>query len=123
MTEILYIPLVAVVKSSFLLFFERVFFPSQKMRFCTRFGLLSIWIFYIALFFRSVFLCDPLQKAFNPALPGHCSKKDVTPYLSGVFNTISDFYILFIPLPFIWGLKMKAGRKLRLMAVFSVGIL
>lgn len=45
------------------------------------------------------------------------------PYLSGVFNTITDLYILLLPLPFIWDLKMRAGRKLRLMAVFSVGIL
>ena len=93
------------------------------MKLCTRFGLLAIWAFYIALFFRSIFLCDPLEKAFNPALHGHCLKKDVTPYISGVFNTLRDLYILLLPLPVIWSLNMKAARKLRLVAIFSVGIL
>ncbi|KAL8906327.1 MAG: hypothetical protein Q9207_002102 [Kuettlingeria erythrocarpa] len=122
-SEIFYIPLVSVVKSSFLVFFERVFFPSQKMKYCARFGLVAIWVFYTALFFRSIWLCDPLEKVFNPTLPGHCLQKNVTPYLSGFFNTISDFYILVLPLPFIWGLNMKASRRLRLIAVFSAGIL
>ncbi|KAL8885709.1 MAG: hypothetical protein Q9215_006484 [Flavoplaca cf. flavocitrina] len=96
--EILYIPLVSVV------------------------NLLGIWMFYIALFFRSIFLCDPLEKVYNPAVPCHCLQKNVTPYLSGVFNTISDLYILTLPVPFIWNLNMKVSRKLRLIAVFSAGI-
>lgn len=28
----------------------------------SRFGLMAIWVFHIAVFFRSVFICDPLQK-------------------------------------------------------------
>ena len=48
---------------------------------------------------------------------------NIIPYLSGVFNTVSDLYILILPLPFIWGLKLTVSRRLRLMAVFSAGIL
>ncbi|KAL8915999.1 MAG: hypothetical protein Q9172_006509 [Xanthocarpia lactea] len=55
-------------------------------------------------------------------MPGTCSHGYVTPYVSGVFNIISDFYILFLPLPFIWQLKMNMKRKIRVMAVFSVGL-
>lgn len=118
-----YLPFVAALKCSLLLFFERVFFPSQKMKYCTRLGMLVIIVFQFALFFRALFLCTPLQKAFNPTLPGHCLREDILPYLSGVFNIVSDFYILFLPLPFVVSLKMAAVRKLRLVAVFSVGLL
>lgn len=57
LNEKFYIPLVRVVKTSFLLFFKRIFLPRQKMKYCTRFGFLAIWVFYIALSFRSI-LCD-----------------------------------------------------------------
>lgn len=93
------------------------------MKYCCRLGLLGIWMFYIALFFRGIFLCDPLEKVYNPAVPGHCLQKNIPPYLSGFFNTISDIYILVLPVPFIWKLNMKVSRKLRLIAVFSAGIL
>jgi hypothetical protein len=119
----MYIPLVTVLKLVFLMFFERVFSPSPKLRYLTRGGMAAILIFYIIIFFRSIFLCDPVQKAYNPALPGHCLKFEILPYTTGVFNIISDFYILFLPLPFIWRLKLETSRKLRLMAVFSVGLL
>jgi hypothetical protein len=119
----MYLPLVAVLKLVFLLFFERVFSPSRKLKFFTRGGMAAIVVFYIVIFFRSVFLCTPLQKAYNPALPGYCLKLAVLPYTTGVFNIISDFYILLLPLPFIWSLKMQTSRKLRLMAIFSVGLL
>ena len=48
---------------------------------------------------------------------------NILPYLSGFFNLVSDLYILIIPLPFIWDLKLTVSRRLRLMAVFSTGVL
>ena len=120
---LLYLPLVAVVKLSFLLFFQRIFHPNQKMKYCVRFGMFALGVFYIAMFFRLLFLCDPMRKSFNPILPGYCLEEDTITFSTGIFNTISDFYILLLPLPFIWGLKLEAGRKLRLMAVCSVGLL
>ncbi|KAL2036380.1 hypothetical protein N7G274_010901 [Stereocaulon virgatum] len=121
-SEMVYLPFVAALKCSLLLFFERVVFLSHKIHYCSRLGMLIVVVFHLALFFRSLFLCIPLQKALNPTLPGHCLREDVLPYLSGIFNIVSDFYILFVPLPFLMGLKMAAGRKLRLIAVFSVGL-
>lgn len=93
------------------------------MKYCARFGLAAIWVFYTALFSWAIFRCNPVEKAYNPSLPGRCLQKNINAYLSGAFNTISDLYILVIPVPFIWGLNMKVSRRLRLIAVFGVGIL
>ena len=112
-----------VVKITFLFFFERLFFPSPKAKIFMRVGSFICIIFYTTIFFRALFVCSPMQKIWNPLLPGHCLNVVVLPYTSAIFNVLSDVYILLIPLPFLWGLKIRMDRKLRLMAIFSVGLL
>ncbi|KAL8908195.1 MAG: hypothetical protein Q9171_005548 [Xanthocarpia ochracea] len=120
--QLFYIPTITVLKVSFLLFFERVFFPNKTLKYLTRGGMIVIVLFSIGIFLKSVWQCIPVQKVYQPTMPGTCGDGYVTPYVSGVFNVISDFYILFLPLPFIWQLKMNMKRKIRVMAVFSVGL-
>lgn len=118
----LYLALAAVIRLALILFFERIFFPNPKFKVYTRIGIFSCVIFYIALLFRSIFQCSPLQKVWDPLLPGHCISQAVGSYTTGIFNIISDLYILILPMPCIWALNLDIGRKLRIMAVFSVGL-
>jgi hypothetical protein len=41
---------------------------------------------------------------------------------TGIFNVISDVYILLLPIPMIWKLQTNFKRKMQLLAVFSVGL-
>ncbi|KAL1598749.1 hypothetical protein SLS60_007890 [Paraconiothyrium brasiliense] len=36
-------------------------------------------------------------------------------------NLVVDFYILTLPIPVIWGLRMPAKRRLAVLAIFSSG--
>jgi hypothetical protein len=119
----MYLPTVMVIKVTFFLFFERVFSPNKTMKWLIRGGIFAVVAFYIAIFFRSVFLCKPVALAWNPTLTGSCLKLEVTPYTTAVFNIISDIYILLLPMPLIWNLNLKTQRKMRLIAVFGMGIL
>lgn len=116
-------PLVAAIKLTILLFLERIASPNSKMKWFTRFGIISCILFYTGSLFRIAFICSPIEKAWNIALPGHCLDITVMGYAVPIFNVISDFYILLVPLPFLWNLKMETRRKMRLMLVFSVGLL
>jgi len=119
----MYLPTVAIIKLTFLLFFERIFTMNKTTQFFIRFGMFACVAFYLAIFFRSLFLCQPMERAWNPTVQGTCLQLEITPYTTAVFNIISDIYILLLPLPTIWTLNMKTNRKLRLTAVFSMGIL
>lgn len=121
--ELIYIPLVTLLKCVFLLFYARVFSPSLKMKWLTRFGMSSCVIFYTAVLIRSIFVCNPIRKIWIPLEPGSCLNVIILPYATGFFNLASDFYILVLPMPSLWNLKMKRNRKLRIMAIFGVGIL
>lgn len=120
--ELLSIPTVTMLKVSFLLFFERVFFPNKALKHLTRWGMTIIVLFNTGLLLQAIWSCRPVQKAYRPEIPGTCDRGYITPYFSGVFNVISDFYILALPLPFLWRLNMNIKRKIRVMAVFSIGL-
>ena len=120
--QLFYLPLITVVKLTFFLFIKRLFYPNRKVEIATQVGIFSCLIFYTIIFFRALFVCSPMEKIWNPLVPGHCLDIVVLPYTSGIFNIISDFYILLIPLPLVWNLNMKLSRKLRLTALFSVGL-
>jgi hypothetical protein len=119
----MYLALAPCIKISFLLFYDRVFGNNRTMKWFIWAGIGANAIFYIIIFFKALFLCNPIQASFNPAVHGHCGEKKTLPYVTGIWGFLSDFYIFFLPLPMIWGLNMKTERKLKLMLAFSVGLL
>ena len=78
---------------------------------------------YIALFFANVFECSPVRKSWYPELPGHCLRAGGLPWASGAINVVSDIFVVVVPIPCIWQLNMKLQRKLRILALFSLGTL
>ena len=66
--------------------------------------------------------CSPIQKLWEPTLPGHCFSRRRLGVASGIMNVISDFSILLLPLPLIWRLQMSWYKKSRVFAVFGFGL-
>ncbi|KAF2182386.1 hypothetical protein K469DRAFT_669767 [Zopfia rhizophila CBS 207.26] len=121
--QLLYQPTTLAIKLSVLICYHNIF--SQRgpaSQISIWFGIFACSVFYIVLFFCSLFYCEPIAKAYNPALPGKCMSFTALPWASGVFNVVSDLYIMIFPIPFVWTLRVKMARKLRLLAVFGLGI-
>jgi hypothetical protein len=123
-TQLLYLPTTLAIRLSVLICYQNIF--------CRRNLASKIWIwvgivvcsvFYVVVFFCTLFQCEPIAKAYNRALPGKCISYAAFPWINGVFNVVSDLYIMVFPIPFVWTLRMEMGRKLRLLAVFGLGFL
>ena len=121
--EYVYLVLAATIKLSCLFFYRRVFNPSRKMRGFIHGGIAIIILVYILMFFLTLFKCTPIAKNWNALSPGHCLPPKGLPYASGAINVVSDIFVLVLPLPCIWSLKLKLSRKLRVTAIFNLGIL
>ena len=121
--EYIYMVLAAAIKLSCLLFYARVFSPDPKTRRFIHGGMVFILAAYTAMFFSTLFQCNPIQKAWYKTMPGYCLPPRGLPYASGVINVVSDIYVLVLPISCIWGLNMKTRRKLRTLATFGLGIL
>ena len=78
---------------------------------------------YTALLVVSNLDCLPTAKRWDPTVEGYCLPGGSTAYSSGAFNVASDIFVVCLPLPAIWSLNMRRSKKLRIMFVFSLGIM
>ena len=81
-----------------------------------------IFISYFVLFLFQVFLCKPREKIWNKLMTtGYCYNGYTVDEVNGIFNVVSDFAILMIPMHSLWRLHMSLKKKLLTMSVFAIG--
>ncbi|KAK4109142.1 hypothetical protein N656DRAFT_783440 [Canariomyces notabilis] len=118
----IYLWAATLVKLSFLFLYRRVFAMETKAARLLNGGIAVCFLVNLGLFFGIVFFCIPVEKAWDDSIPGRCSNPVVLAYFTGVWNTVMDIYVLLVPVPFLMGLNIGREKRLRLVAVFSVGI-
>jgi hypothetical protein len=101
----------------------RIFQIDRVTKWGLWFGVFACSVFYIVTFFVDVFRCKPVEAAWNPTVKGTCMSYAAFPWATGIFNMISDFYILVLPLPPILRMNMPLVRRLRIAAIFGLGLL
>ena len=118
--ELSYPPTIAAVKISTLLLFGRIF-PDRKLR---RF-LWAIGIFvstYTAITtLTTIFQCRPIKGAWDPTLDADCIQIKLVYIVMGSMNVLTDFALLFAPLPQLWNLQIRRDTKIELIGIFSIG--
>ncbi|KAH8788391.1 hypothetical protein F5883DRAFT_531921 [Diaporthe sp. PMI_573] len=117
-----YIILSLSIKLTFFFYYRRIFSPRTKKRFLIDAGIIFSTLFSIGLFFGGIFNCNPIGKIWNPRLPGRCLTVGPLAFLTGALNVVTDIYILILPIPFLWSLNMQYSRKIRIYAIFAIGI-
>ena len=125
-SAILYGIIVFLIKLSILLQYLRIFVPSRKGNELLFVAIQTlIWSSFIFYFVESIFavvICTPREKIWNPLMTtGYCFDGDATYMASGMFNVVSDFAILILPILPILRLQLPLKRKLMMLAVFATG--
>lgn len=121
--EILYNPILALVKTSILLFLLRLFGQKPGAR---RF---IVWVntaniaMMIGVFFATVLQCTPINKTWDPTVEGTCIDRKILFTFASSFNIFADILILALPLKIFLGLKIPRRTKVALMFVFLLGFL
>ena len=73
--------------------------------------------------FAAIFACSPVQRAWNPSLPGHCTNLEEYFIGQAVPNVVTDFVLLLLPVPLLLGLHVARPEKVALIGVFVLGYL
>ncbi|KAI0838522.1 hypothetical protein F5Y06DRAFT_268275 [Hypoxylon sp. FL0890] len=118
-----YVLVAATTKLTFLFMYRRVFSPQRAYKYAIDGGIVFIICATIALFFASVFACVPVSRTWDETVEGHCFNPDGIDYLSGVVNAVMDLYILVLPMHLLCRLRMDAERRLKLLAIFCIGLI
>ncbi|KAI1425600.1 hypothetical protein F5Y12DRAFT_714095 [Xylaria sp. FL1777] len=115
-------PLILAIKLCVLFGYLRIFSVDRLTKWGIWIGIVVISIFYIVSFFLVLFRCIPVEASWNPTVKGRCLSYAAFLDAIGVFNIISDFYILLLPLRPIFSLNMGIARHLRIASIFGLGL-
>ena len=124
MSQIWYGITAAVMKTTILMLYIRIFSPTPWSKFNIGIKVLIAVIdcFYTGNVFAKIFQCWPRSKIWMPSTQGTCINLPILLDVSGVFNCLSDIVILLVPIKGLWALRISRMQKLGIYVVFTVGI-
>lgn len=108
------------VKLSFLYFYRRLF-PQRSFKIALYATGAFILFSTIAFLFLDVLQCTPPASQWDHSIKGKCVNFTAVVMASGVINVVTDFTILFLPMPVLWNLQVSAARKRMIMSTFMLG--
>ncbi|KAG7007105.1 calcium-transporting ATpase [Physcia stellaris] len=119
--EILYQPSICCVKLSCLLLLHRLF-PSRRLHIILWSVAIIIVIYTTTTMFVTIFACRPIRAAWDPSVTGaKCLNLNAAYSIQAIFNVITDFVILLLPMPILWRLQLNRNKKLQLISIFLTG--
>ncbi|KAI5859800.1 hypothetical protein GGS23DRAFT_583685 [Durotheca rogersii] len=93
--------------------------PHYRVFYITAMAVVSGWV--IAQEFILIFTCTPIPKFWNSDLPGTCMDGNLIGWMNGVGNIVTDLIILVLPIPVVWRLNLKRGRRWAVLGIFALG--
>jgi len=122
--QVLYNPILALVKTSVLIFLLRL--GGQKPG--VRYAIHALNIFNIALmvaiFLVVIFQCTPIAYNWDPTIAGaHCIEQGKFYVVTAALTIFTDVLVLALPIWIFADLKMKLKMKIALICVFLLGFM
>ncbi|KKA21752.1 hypothetical protein T310_4273 [Rasamsonia emersonii CBS 393.64] len=118
--EILYVSNLVWTKISILMMYYRIFhFPFFKRWAYIIGAFIIIWL--ILVIFLFIFTCVPIEKQWNPMVPGHCISLVGIGVANSASTILSDLAILILPIRQIWKLQLRKAEKVALTFAFGLG--
>lgn len=121
-----YGPMIILIKLSIFLLYLHIFAINRRTRGLIYGGIIVVLVGNITTTTLFGVFCTP-QDGDNWAetyRSPRCYQRSSDAALSvGLLNVITDFYILWIPLPLVWHLNLPTRKKIGLVLVFLQGLL
>lgn len=114
---------VCLTKVSILFMYYRIFDLSRSARvYAVGIGAFVIlWSAMSTCLF--IFTCNPIQRSWNPTVPGHCISLVGRWIASAVSTVLTDLAIIFLPMPQVSRMSLSKMEKLAVTLVFAQGFL
>lgn len=73
--------------------------------------------------FILIFSCTPIRAYWDRSAGGHCLDGNLIGWMNSVGNIVTDVIVLLLPIPVVWRLNLKRGKRWAVMGVFTLGFL
>ncbi|PTU23602.1 hypothetical protein P175DRAFT_0500166 [Aspergillus ochraceoroseus IBT 24754] len=115
-------PSMAFVKTSIIVFLQRILGTLPTFRVISNWLIVFITLWAVAALLVNIFQCNPVQFYYDKSLHGHCMKGQTVFFITmGSIALVEDVVILALPVPVIWGLQIAVRQKIAVTLVFSLG--
>ncbi|KAJ6096877.1 hypothetical protein N7486_007623 [Penicillium sp. IBT 16267x] len=121
--EALYGIVLALVKTSIMLFYTRIFGSKRSFQIQVTITMIIVWIWSASVILETFLLCRPLKYNWDTSISGTCGDRNATYVVAGVMNLITDLMVMALPIPHIWKLQLGTAKKISLCGVFCLGLL
>ncbi|KAH7320744.1 hypothetical protein B0I35DRAFT_199222 [Stachybotrys elegans] len=112
------------VKHSILSLYITIFPNNKKIHYICYGTAAAATCYFISVFLEGFLLCTPAAFTWDKTIVGGTCKNENIAYLvAGITNLLLDIIIVVLPMPTLMGLKMSLGKRLGIIAMFSLGIL
>ncbi|KAH7111105.1 hypothetical protein B0J11DRAFT_619959 [Dendryphion nanum] len=120
--ELFYYITQCTLKFSILAFYWRIFNISS-IRKPIYFIASFILSWFIASILVTAFQCVPVASLWTPALRASAKCVELAPFFFGtsIPNILADLFLLILPMPYVWKLKITVAQKLFIIAFFLLG--
>ena len=84
----------------------------------------TVILLCIAFIFSEVFECKSVAYFWDKTIKGgYCINSNSLSYGLTAANVATDFAVLVLPVPMLWGLQMKTHKKLAVILILGLGCL
>ncbi|KAF3762720.1 hypothetical protein M406DRAFT_323664 [Cryphonectria parasitica EP155] len=120
--EILYSMAIAIMKTSILLLYRRIFGVERWFRHFTWGLIVYVWLWALSETIVAIVQCTPVAYQWDKTLNGVCIDQLATYRFIPLPNVLHDVVLLALPTPMIWALqKVSRAQKIALTVVFLIG--
>ncbi|KAJ5668492.1 uncharacterized protein N7477_007062, partial [Penicillium maclennaniae] len=119
--QIIYFTNAVFTKASLLFLYYRIFGIIKGFRWALGTAGFLVIGYYIACDITSIAGCLPVNKFWDPSVPGRCINQVEFFRYNGVANMLLDVVVLCLPYPMAWRLQATARQKLILTVMFLLG--
>ncbi|KAF2111379.1 hypothetical protein BDV96DRAFT_614721 [Lophiotrema nucula] len=108
-------------KLSVLLMYHSLIPMKSLLRWAQGIGMFVI-LWNICNIIAGFLICRPLARNWDFAIPGTCGSQPNFYFSMGIVNIITDIFILGLPLPYLYRLKMAMKKRLLAMGLLTIGV-
>ncbi|ROW06270.1 hypothetical protein VPNG_08079 [Cytospora leucostoma] len=108
------------VKLSILSLYTTLFADKKFCRVC--YATMAVTMAYFTMVFLETFLlCKPVQYNWDKSIKGTCTGENTAYLVAGITNLVIDTFIVILPMPSVFRLRMTLSRRISVAAMFSLG--
>jgi hypothetical protein len=109
------------VKFSILHLYITIFPGRTVRRICYVLVVLSMG-YWISVLVEVFVLCTPVEFNWNKTIAGTCDPHSLDAYIAAAsINLVIDIFIVVMPVPMLWKLRMSLAKRLGTISMFSLG--